>query len=108
MTCVVGGTGCVTDRCVFPLVTSVILVVEVSAGAAIRTAGSLDGGLLRTGVKPPLLLVVVLRERGVWCSAALSGTLSGVNTCAGIDSQGSKSSGTLRFFPMVTSSGCCA
>jgi hypothetical protein len=82
-----------------------MVVVEVSAGAAIRPTGSLDGGRLRTGVKPPLLLVVVLRERGVWFSVDLLGALSGVNTCAGIDSQGSKSSGTLRFFPMVTGPG---
>ena len=104
--CVVGGRGCVTDRCVVPLMTSVIVVVEVSAGAGIRTAGSLDGGRLRTGVNPPRLLAVVLRERGVGFSEDLLGALSGVNTCAGTASQVSKSSGALRFFPMVTGSSC--
>lgn len=83
-----------------------IVVVEAGAGAATRPTGSLDGGRLRTGVNPPLFPVVVLRERGVWSPEALLGTLSEVNTCAGTDSQASKSSGALRFFPMVTGSGC--
>ena len=65
MTCVVGGIGCVTARCAVPLVTSVIVAVEVSAGAAILPTGSLDGGRLRTGVNPVRLPVVVFWERGV-------------------------------------------
>ena len=93
------------DRWVVPFVTSVIAVAGASVGAAIRPTGSLDGGRLRTGVNPPRLLIVALRERGVWLSDALLGMLSGVNTCAGRDSHASKSSGALRFFPMVTGSG---
>ena len=89
-----------------PSATSVIVVVRVGAGAAIRTAGSFDGGRLRTGVNPPRFPVVVLRERGVWSPETLLGALSGVNTCAGTASHVSKSSGALRFFPITTGSGC--